>query len=350
MWTSYILAWLGALGYPALIGLGLWAFIAKRWRPGRWLYGLVLLIAPAWFLGVWAFLWEPETLVVRYVEVVSRTWRGPPLRIGIISDTHVVAPHMSAGRVRRIVARMNGERPDVVALLGDYVGGHAPVSQRSKGARDEVMAGLKALGGLKAPEGVYAILGNHDWWYDGPMIAAGLDAVGVHVLQNQGARVERPGGAFWVAGLSDFDSTAGRPSFSQAMLNAPANLPVIALSHRPDKFTVAPARAAVMLAGHTHCGQVNLPLIGRYLPKASEESRRWSCGLYEDHGRRLYVTAGLGVSFLPVRFRQPPEIAILTLRADPDAATQPAPAAQAPNASPAQTPEDSGAATPLQPR
>jgi predicted MPP superfamily phosphohydrolase len=87
---------------------------------------------------------------------------------------------------------------------------------------------------------------------------------------------------------------------------------VIVLTHWPDPWRRVPPRVALTLAGHTHCGQVNLPFLGR-LVAASPGSRRWSCGLYEDGGRKLFVTGGLGVSILPVRFRAPPEIVILTL-------------------------------------
>jgi predicted MPP superfamily phosphohydrolase len=321
---AYFLAWVGALAWPALIGFGVWRVVRKRWKPNRLAWIALGVVTPVWFLGVWAFLWEPETLVVRRIEIVSRAWSGLPLRIGVIADTHMGAPHMSVGRIKRLVARMNSEHPDVVTLLGDYIGGHAPAASRSRGDRAAIVASFRALAGLKAPLGTYAVLGNHDWWYDGPLVAAGLDAVGVHVLENQSHRVERAGGDFWVAGLTDHDAPRA-PSYTQSLIAVPADAAVIALVHRPDKFAAAPAQVALTLAGHTHCGQVHIPFLGRYMPQSSEESRRWSCGLYEDHGRRLYVSGGIGVSFLPVRFLQPPEIAIVTLHADPGQIRAPVP-------------------------
>jgi predicted MPP superfamily phosphohydrolase len=88
--------------------------------------------------------------------------------------------------------------------------------------------------------------------------------------------------------------------------------PVLAIAHWPDVFAAAPDRVALTLAGHSHCGQVNLPFFGRLI-HASAGSEKWPCGLYEERGRKLYVTGGVGVSILPVRFLQPPEIAVVTL-------------------------------------
>ena len=316
MQLAYLLAWIGALAWPALIGFAIWRRIKRGWAPNRLAWIALGLVTPIWFLGVWAFLVEPETLAVRRIEIVSRAWSGPPLRIGVIADTHMGAPHMSVGRMKRLVRRMNSEHPDVVTLLGDYIGSHEPATSRSRGDRAAIVASFRAMGGFRSALGTYAVLGNHDWWYDGPLVAAGLDAVGIHVLENQSLRVERGPGSFWIAGLTDHDAPRA-PSYTQSLLNVPASAAVIALAHRPDKFAAAPAQVALTLAGHTHCGQVHIPFLRRYMPSASEESQRWPCGLYEDHGRRLYVSGGVGVSFLPVRFLQPPEIAIVTLRADP---------------------------------
>jgi len=311
--TILLLAWAGAIGWPALLLFGLWRGVKKGRGPKLFGWTLILLVTALWGLGIRAFLWEPETLVIRRVEIVSRAWSGPPLRIGVISDTHMGAPHMSVARLNGIVRDMNMERPDIVVLLGDFAGDHLPAAQRSKGDRARVMSGLPPLGGLEAPLGVYAVLGNHDWWYDGEAIEKGLAAAGIRVLENSRARVERPGGVFWVAGLADYDSERTKPSYSDTLGDLEGDDPVVALSHWPDVFAAAPDRVALTLAAHSHCGQVNLPVFGRLI-HASAGSEKWQCGLYDVRGRKLYVTAGVGVSILPVRFLQPPEIAVVTLR------------------------------------
>lgn len=275
---------------------------------------MLAALTVAWALGVWAFLIEPRTLIVRRVTVESAQWAGAPLRIGMISDTHAGAPHMSAARLASVVARMNGEKPDVVVLLGDYAGGHEPAAVRAAPERSVVLGGIAPFAQLDPPLGVVAVLGNHDWWYDSTALERALVDAGARVLENEAIRIQRDGGAFWIAGLADLESRRAQPSYETALNGVPEDEPVFAIAHWPDVFANAPARVAITLAGHSHCGQVNLPLAGRLL-HASRGSKRWPCGFYDERGRKLYVTGGVGVSILPVRFNQPPEIVLLTLRA-----------------------------------
>jgi predicted MPP superfamily phosphohydrolase len=310
-----ILAWIGAVAWPLLLILVLGRGLMKGRGPGLFGWSAIILVTAVWGFGIRAFLWEPETLVVRRVEVVSPAWKGKPLRVGVISDIHGAGPHMTPERLEGIVAQMNSEQPDIVLLLGDFVSGHVPAAQRAPGQRAEVMAALQPLKGLRAPLGVWSVLGNHDWWYDGDAIRKGLEAEGIRVLENERAQVARPGGAFWLGGLADYDSKRSQPSYGQTLKDLPDGDPVIVMSHWPDAFALAPDRVFMTFAGHTHCGQVNLPLLGRpVLP--SPGSEKWPCGLYDQWGRKLYVSGGVGVSVLPVRFNQPPEIALVTLRRD----------------------------------
>lgn len=307
-----LLAWIGALAGPIVC-----AIIVRRLLRGRRIFigwSLAAAFALAWGLGVWGFLVEPATLTVRHVTVESATWTGPPLRIGVISDTHVAAPHVDVPRIERLVVRMNAERPDVVMLLGDYTGGSAPAAARPEAQRAEILAGVEAFRGLRSPLGTYGVLGNHDSWFDDAAIAAAMARGNVRVLENRAERVARPGGAFWVAGLADMHSPREGPRTAATVAQATDAAPVVVLTHWPDPFVQVPDRVALTLAGHTHCGQVNLPLIGRPV-SASPASRRWPCGLYDVGGRKLFVTGGVGVSVLPVRFRAPPEIVVVTLRA-----------------------------------
>lgn len=316
-----VVAWIGALVGPLLCFL----LVRRLLRSRRIFLGwsVAAVVAIGWGLGVWAFLVEPATLTVRHVTVESATWRGPPLRIGIISDTHVAAPHTDVARIERLVARMNAERPDVVVLLGDYAGGHEPASVRAAPEASEILRGVEAFRGLSSPLGTHAVLGNHDSWFDDAAIAAALGRADVTVLDNRAARVERANGAFWLAGLADMHSPREGPRVGATLGEVADAAPVIVLTHWPDPFREVPQGVALTLAGHTHCGQVNLPVLGR-LVHASEASERWPCGLYDEGGRKLFVTGGVGVSILPVRFRAPPEIVVLTLRApaalDPRAA------------------------------
>lgn len=304
-----VLAWAGAILGPFAV---LWLWRRKGWAART----LLVLLSIFYVLGVWAFLVEPETLVVRHVAVESATWRGPPVRLGVVSDTHAGAPHVTPARVRTVMARLSRERPDVVLFLGDYAGGHEPAAVRAAPERSSVLAGAAALGEAKAPLGLYAVLGNHDWWYDGTAVEGALRRAGVTVLENEAVRIARPQGAFWIAGLADLDSRRAQPDAPAALRGVPADEPAIVIAHRPDVWPGVPSRAALTLAGHSHCGQVNFPLFGRLL-HASRGSRLWPCGLYRDGQRQLYVTGGVGGSILPVRFRAPPEIVVVTLRGRP---------------------------------
>jgi hypothetical protein len=307
-----VMAWVAVVVGPVVCIL-----IVRRLLRGRRIFlagTLSAVVALGWVLGVWAFLIEPATLTVRHVTVESDQWRGPPLRIGIISDTHVAAPHTDLARIEKLIVRMNRERPDVIMLLGDYAGGHEPAEQRARPEQTEILAGVEAFRGLSAPLGVHAVLGNHDSWYDDAAISAALTRSGATVLDNHAERIQRPTGAFWIAGLADMHSPRDPPLVSATLRQVSDEAPVIVLTHWPDPFLEVPDGVALTLAGHTHCGQVNLPILGR-LVHASRMSERWSCGLYDEGGRKLFVTGGVGVSILPVRFRAPPEVVILTLRA-----------------------------------
>lgn len=307
-----ILAWVGAIAGPVIAFL-----IIRRLHRGRRIFvarSLAVLFGLVWTACVWGFLIEPRTLVVRHLTVESAAWSGAPLRIGIISDTHVAAPHVDVPRVQRLVTRMNAERPDIVLLLGDYTGGHRPAGARSATEQAKVLAGVEAFAGLSSPLGSHGVLGNHDSWFDEDQIAAAMVRGRATPLANDALRITRPGGDFWLAGIGDMASPSQPASVPRTLMQVTDAAPVIAITHWPDPFEQVPPRVALTLAGHTHCGQVNLPLIGRpILP--SRASYRWPCGLYDVGGRWLFVTAGVGVSVLPVRFRAPPEMVILTLKA-----------------------------------
>jgi hypothetical protein len=218
---------------------------------------------------------------------------------------------MAPERVRRIAERMTELEADIVLLPGDFVSGHIEPEERSSDENQSIEEGLTALGLIEARYGTYAVLGNHDWWYDGQTVETALQAAGVPVLENAAVRIERDGEAFWIAGLADYESTRAQPDWDEALAGAPEGADVVAFGHWPDIFFAAPEGVALTAAGHSHCGQVVLPLIGRLA--VSEGSARWPCGLYQERGRSLYVTGGVGVSGLPVRFRAPPEIVVVTV-------------------------------------
>ncbi|MGE0741666.1 MAG: metallophosphoesterase [Hyphomonadaceae bacterium] len=300
-----------ALGLALIVWVSLW--YVRRWRTlsprTRWLAfaGIAALEALYW-LNVYAWLIEPNLLIVRRVEIVSADWHGPPLTIAAIGDTHVASAHVDSARMGRIIRRVNGLRPDIVLLLGDYAGSHEPEAERSGREQSEVLGGIATFAGLNAPLGVVGVLGNHDSWYGRQTIARALEDAGVAALWNRNVIITRDGAPFVIAGLADEDT--GDPDFALALDGAEGR-DTIVISHSPDPFTRMPSGPALMLAAHSHCGQVTIPLVGR--PILPIHNRRYACGLVEENSKRLYVTAGIGTSIVPVRFLNPPEIVLLTI-------------------------------------
>ena len=262
--------------------------------------------------GSWAFWLEPASLVV-VEERVSLPWaaRGP-LRIAILTDLHVGSPFNGITKLRRIVDRTNAARPDVVCILGDLV------IQGVIGGRfvapEEIAAELKRL---TAPAGVVAVLGNHDAWLDHARVRAALESNGIRVLEEMAARRHTPAGPFWIAGISDL--WTGTHDIATALAAVSRDgAPIILLTHNPDVFPLVPHSVSLTLAGHTHGGQVRLPFIGTPIVP-SKFGERFAAGHIVEGGRHLFVATGLGTSILPVRFRVPPAVTLLTVWPEPPA-------------------------------
>jgi predicted MPP superfamily phosphohydrolase len=274
--------------------------------------------------GAYAFGIEPafRLLVQRYAPILPGWTHGLKLKIAVLADIHVGEPYMPLWRIEEIVAASNALAPDVTVLLGDYVAGHR-FNTRHVG-----MAELAPfLAQLKAPLGVYAILGNHDWWDDrtaqrkrkGPIIAArALRDTGIPVLENEAVRLGKDGQPFWLLGLGDQLALLRGKGRIEGIDDLPGTLaqvhddaPAILLAHEPDIFPKVPARVSLTLSGHTHGGQVRLLGYSPVVP--SKFGNRYAYGHVVEHDRHLIVSGGLGTSILPVRFGVPPEIVLVEL-------------------------------------
>ena len=261
-------------------------------------------------LALYAFWWEPSTLRVRAVELVLPRARVPALRIAVLSDLHVGSAYHGVRRLRDTVDRTNAARPDLICILGDLV------SRGGLGGTfvaPEVIAA--ELARLRAPVGVVAVMGNHDRVFDGARVERALADVGIRVLEDTAVRLAGPTGPIWVAGVSDM--WTGRHDVRRALAAVTdAVNPVIVITHNPDIFPEIPDRVLLTLAGHTHGGQVRFPIFGapavpsRYGP-------RYTVGHVVEGGRHLFISSGIGTSFLPVRFGVPPTIFVLTLKGAP---------------------------------
>lgn len=257
--------------------------------------------------GAWSFLVEPRMVKERHIRLETVRWPGhcQDLRIAVLGDFQVGAPWFKVKQLDKVVAKVNAMEPDLVVLLGDYV-----IEGVLFGRFVHPPEIARSLGGLRARYGVYSVLGNHDWWHDGDEIRRELEAAGIHVLENESVPVVLPEGRIWIAGLAD-ESTR-EPCMVSTFGPVPEDEPVIALAHDPVTFFEIPDRAVVTFAGHTHGGQLRLPLVGTPY-SVGGTPRRMAYGLVEEDGRHLYVTSGLGTSAVPARFNMPPEIAMVTL-------------------------------------
>lgn len=263
--------------------------------------------------------------VTRY-RLTPRQWPAEfPLKIAVIADLHACDPWMSLDRIADIVARTNALNADVVVLLGDYVAGHHHVTRFIPASEWAAV-----LARLRAPLGVHAVLGNHDYWDDkvvqraghGPTVARrALEAAGIPVYENDVVRLTKDGRPFWLAGLGDQIAflparrlrrtvRAGLDDLGATLAKVTDDAPVILLAHEPNVALRVPSRVALQLSGHTHGGQVRL--LG------------WSPAVPPQHGVRLayghlrlkcdvIVSGGLGCSIMPFRLGVPPEIVEVTL-------------------------------------
>jgi predicted MPP superfamily phosphohydrolase len=276
----------------------------RSWQQPR---NIIKIAALALVAGVaiWAFAIEPNRLVVHREELAVAVAR--PLRVALLSDLHAGGRFIDAAKVHAVVEAVASEKPDLILLLGDYLNNGRSHRFRLAGGPSSPEAVAAELGRLHAPLGVYAVLGNHDWWFDGRRIAAALAAEGITVLENRAVEA-RPG--LWLAGISD--KMTRHPDIAAALAGVPAGATVLAMTHNPDIFPGIPGRVALTVAGHTHGGQVRLPGVGAPVVP-SQYGRRYAAGHVVEDGRHLFVTTGVGTSIYAVRMGVPPEVVVLTL-------------------------------------
>jgi predicted MPP superfamily phosphohydrolase len=188
-----------------------------------------LVASPFLFLALWAFVIEPNRLVVHEETIAMATWPASldGLRIAAVSDIHAGSPFIDANKLRLIVDRTNETKPDVIVLLGDFM---VKQSWHSHPMDPQVIA--EALQRLRAPLGVYAVLGNHDWWYDRGRVRQALEGHGIRVMDNDVVRLEKNGRPFWLVGIADAWSLSD--DISGTAKRVPTGEPAIALTHNPD--------------------------------------------------------------------------------------------------------------------
>jgi predicted MPP superfamily phosphohydrolase len=296
MWPFFVY-WTAALffAFVAPIALAVGAFTEAATEPTL---GFALAVTAA--LTLLAFVHRVR-IVRRDVPIASLPQAFDGYRIVQISDLHC-GPFASGRRVAGWVQRANRLEADLVAVTGDLIA--------SGSAFVNVVA--NALGALTARDGVYAAMGNHDYFTDGEHVARALNEAGLSVLRNEGVELQRDGARIYVAGVDD--TWTGRDDVAKALARRPDGVATVLLAHDPALFSQAAAHGVdLTLSGHTHGGQLGVPFMARRWNLARVMTR-FTTDLYREGRSMLYVNRGLGTTGVPIRMLVAPEIAVLTLR------------------------------------
>ncbi|MEQ1686995.1 MAG: metallophosphoesterase [Sphingopyxis sp.] len=252
--------------------------------------------------GYWNATRDP---IIRTAAIEVADWPegAPPIKLLLISDIHVAGPDMPPERLVHLVRQFNGLRPDLVLIGGDLV------SERRASTHhytpEEIVA---PLGGLRVRLGTVVALGNHDHWFDPARLTAELRRHDIVVLANDAVRR----GPLIIGGVDDDYSGHDDLAATYTAMDALGSGPHILVTHSPDIVPDLPQPVSAVFAGHTHCGQIRLPLIGA-VSYVSRYGDRFACGDMTDHGQRLFVGAGLGTSIVPLRYGAPPDAWLVTM-------------------------------------
>jgi len=273
-----------------------------RWL--RWPLGLSALAAVALAAKAWT-----DTMGDPMVHRATITLRGmapgtPPVTAALITDIHVAGPDMPPERLGRIVSQINALGPDIVLIAGDLVSEKLFATRAYTAA--EIVAPLAAL---DAPLGVVVVPGNHDHWFGWPALADELRKAGIRVLQNESAQI----GPLAIGGVDDaFTRRDDLPPVLAQMRRLRGGR--LILTHSPDIFPQVPGEVSLVLAGHTHCGQIAYPW-GGSPADMSRYGQRFACGLHREGSRTVITGAGLGTTFVPVRLFTRPDVWLIELSA-----------------------------------
>lgn len=287
----------------------------------------VLLALVGFACLAYAYFIEPNRLVTNEAELAIDGWEREfdGFKIVMLSDIHGGSNGVTEERLREVVTRVNDINADMVVMLGDFVSETVEDQPVAKvGLKMEMKTIADNLAGMKSKYGVFAVLGNHDGWYNDDIVAAEFTRVGYKVLRHEVAAIEKDGKRLRIFGMIDHlklnKSWKETSTDAKAIVDASGTGNLIVLQHSPDLLPIISGELSIsgdlklMLSGHTHGGQVWMPVFGRPVVP-SFFGQKYAYGHVRENNVDLFVTSGIGCSVLPFRFLVPPEIRVLTVRA-----------------------------------
>lgn len=288
--------------------IGFWAWFMKRFLKWFAVTFSVILLILALLVG-YAYFIEPSRLVVTAKEIKVPYWSSDlnGFKIVAVADIHGGSNNASEARIRYLAEQVNAQDPDIIVLLGDFI---SQVSGRNSGLKMPIETVAESLKEMRAKYGVYAVIGNHDWWYDEKKCRSALENVGFRVLENEVFSFQANGQTITIWGIEDFWKHRAVP-VKDVISKIQSEENIIAITHNPDSFDKTPGTVSLMVAGHTHGGQVLIPFYGA--PVAVSNRKYYYVKHYTENGRNLFITSGFGTSGPQFRFGVPPEIAVITL-------------------------------------
>lgn len=263
-----------------------------------------ILITFLILLGLFHYAYniEPNRLVTKNLDLKLENWDEAlnGLRAVVVSDLHIGTNKVSLERLIEVVEEINAQNPDIVFILGDF---DATSIHYSKIPAKDIS---KVLSLIKAPYGKIAVLGNHDYVPEN-VVSPILAEAGIVLLEDSSVKINVNGQNVKISGSRDW----WHYDVDVKKVLGVINEPTVFLSHNPDAFADVPQEVALTLSGHTHGGEIALPIVGGlHIPSAY--GKKFAKGLVRDRGKTLFVTSGIA-SLSRLRTFNPPEIVVLNL-------------------------------------